>query len=327
MVPVCVEAFRLREMKLWRYGFVVALVLFPCSLQAQPASSFDEVGRFYVSSFAPEDYNARPQNWGIVQDERGFIYVGNSDGVLEYDGVSWRLIPISNRSIARSLAVDAQGRIYVGAIGELGELAPDSLGRMRYVSLVEHIPAEDRNFSDVWKTYALPEGVYFQSVDRLFRWQDGQMKVWRTQTRFHLSHVVRDTFYVHVWERGLYSMAQDTLRRAPGGATFAGQDIYALVPHGADAYLAITRSRGIFRCRSAGDVLRQNDGPGWGRQQRGTASGASLRGHEPGRLQPGVCRRGRSLHALSRYFQRVLVAALNASGAPGWMSRRPLQPR
>ncbi len=204
MVPVCVEAFRLREMKLWRYGFVVALVLFPCSLQAQPASSFDEVGRFYVSSFAPEDYNARPQNWGIVQDERGFIYVGNSDGVLEYDGVSWRLIPISNRSIARSLAVDAQGRIYVGAIGEL---APDSLGRMRYVSLVEHIPAEDRNFSDVWKTYALPEGVYFQSVDRLFRWQDGQMKVWRTQTRFHLSHVVRDTFYVLVWKQGLHYMA------------------------------------------------------------------------------------------------------------------------
>ena len=62
---------------------------------------------------------------------------------------------------------------------------------------------------------------------------------------------MRDTFYVNVWEWGLHYMAQDTLRQAPGGATFARQDIYALMPHGADAYLAITRSRGIFRCRNS----------------------------------------------------------------------------
>ncbi|MCP5111261.1 MAG: hypothetical protein GY953_10535, partial [bacterium] len=71
-------------------------------VQAQSASSFDEVGRFYVQSFAPEEYGGHAQNWAVVQDGRGFIYAGNNHGVLEYDGVSWRLIPVSGPGIALS---------------------------------------------------------------------------------------------------------------------------------------------------------------------------------------------------------------------------------
>ena len=224
-------------------------MLVPLGVRAQ-SSPFDEAGRFYTQNFAPEDYGAHVQNWAIVQDKRGLLYVANGDGVLEYDGVSWRLIPISNGITARSLAIDQEGRIYVGAVDELGYLAPDSLGQMHYVSLLEHIPEEDRNFSIVWKTFVLPEGVYFQSYDRIFRWREGRMKVWKPETRFFTSHVVRDTFYVHAWEQELRYMDRDTLRLAPGGTTFSGQRIYGLVPHGADAYLVITRGHGIFRCRS-----------------------------------------------------------------------------
>ncbi len=228
---------------------IAVVTLLPWCFEARAASPFDEAGRFYVQSFAPADYGAHEQNWAVVQDDRGLVYVANGDGVLEYDGVSWRLIPVANRSTARSLAVDVEGRIWVGASGELGYLAADPAGRLRYVSLVEHVPEQDRDFADVWKTHALPDGVYFQSNDRLFRWQAGRMEVWRPETRFFAGHVVDDTFYVQTWEGELLTMAGDTLRPAPGGSTFGGERIYALLPEGADAYLAITRSQGIFRCR------------------------------------------------------------------------------
>lgn len=57
------------------------------------------------------------------------IYVGNGDGILEFDGAHWRLIQVANGTEVRSLAVDGAGRIDVGANGELGALESDALGR------------------------------------------------------------------------------------------------------------------------------------------------------------------------------------------------------
>ncbi|MCP4289869.1 MAG: lactonase family protein, partial [Gammaproteobacteria bacterium] len=174
-------------------ALLVVLVLLPCNVQAQSSSAIDEVGRFYVQNFAPQDYDGHSQNWAIVQSQEGLIYVANSVGVLEYDGVSWRLIPISNRSTARSLAIDTDGRIYVGAQGELGYLAADSLGRMSYVSLLDHISSDDRAFADVWNVEKTSDGLYFRTYERLFRWNDREMKVWLPAARFGRIFALRDT--------------------------------------------------------------------------------------------------------------------------------------
>ena len=218
-------------------------------LRAQPAAGDGaELGRYYVQNYAPTDYGAHGQNWAVGQDDRGFIYVANTAGVLEFDGVSWRLVPTANRSLARSLAVDAAGRVFVGAVGDLGYLAADAQGRLRHVSLLEQIPPEDRDFAEVWKTWVVGDAVYFQSYDRLFRWRNGAMRVWRPETRFHSSHAVGDTLYVHAWEGELLQMDGDSLRRAPGAATFIGGRVYGVVQHGTDAFLAVTRADGVVRC-------------------------------------------------------------------------------
>ncbi len=142
-------------------GLLIALALYPLCAGAEPAPSFDEAGRFYVQNFAPEDYGAKAQNWAVAQSREGLIYVANGAGVLEYDGVSWHLFRVANKNDARSLAVDAGGRVYVGATGELGYLAPGAGGGLAYVSLLEHIPEEDREFAEVWRAFALSDGVYF----------------------------------------------------------------------------------------------------------------------------------------------------------------------
>ena len=84
--------------------------------------------------FLPQEYRAQGQNWAVLQDHRGLIYVGNNDGVLEFDGERWRLIKVSNQTTVRSLTMDSNGRIYVGAVGEIGYLQADKNGVMQYVS-------------------------------------------------------------------------------------------------------------------------------------------------------------------------------------------------
>lgn len=234
----------------------MALALLPAGVVAQPDGIFDEIGRLFLQSFGPEDYDAHGQNWAVTQAPDGLIYVANGDGVLEYDGVSWRLIRVSNRSVARSLATDGDGRIFVGAVGDLGYLAANSVGEMSYVSLTDRLPPGERDFADVWRVEAVADGVYFQTRHRLFRWNGREMKVWAVESGIRRTFALDGSIYLHQHGRGLMRLEDDTLVTAPGGDDFSDKATYGLVPLDDGSYLAVTRAHGLFRCPSAagGDV-------------------------------------------------------------------------
>ncbi len=205
-----------------------------------------ETGQPFIQNFSPKEYDAHNQNWAIVQDLRGVMYFGNESGVLEYDGVSWRLIPVANKSVIRSLAVANTGRVYVGAQREFGYLAADSIGQMHYISLLEYLKEEDRDFSDVWEIYSTSKGIYFKTNERVFCWSNNYFKIWKPEDRFHTSFVVRDTFYVRQWGVGLMRMEGDSLRLLPDGEQFANERIYVMLPYDPRRILIGTRTKGFF---------------------------------------------------------------------------------
>ena len=185
------------------------------------------------------------QVWSIAQDDDGIIYVGTNDRVLEYDGSHWTSIPSPNGSTVRSLAIAPGGRLYFGEVAELGYVELGDDGRKQMVSLVSHIPVAEREFEDVWKTYVTSHGVYFQANERLFRFSDSQMRSWEPESRFHMSYVVRDRFFVLDQAAGLLRTTGGELVPVPGGDRFAGGRIYCMLAHGEDAILIGTR-RGMF---------------------------------------------------------------------------------
>src|SRR4051794_16046900 len=161
---------------------IAALLLYSAGLSAEVVP---ESGAFFLQGFSSKTYGALPQNWAVVQDRRGVIYVGNSGGLLEYDGQKWRFLALPKVSPIRSLAIDDRGTIFFGGQGEFGFLQPDETGTLRYVSLLPHVDQADRVFSDVWTILNTPSGIVFSSYQRLFRWSPhGRMQVWRNASRF-----------------------------------------------------------------------------------------------------------------------------------------------
>ena len=162
------------------------------------AQESSEVGLPFLHNYSTEEYDASYQNWAIVQDKRGVMYFGNNTGVLEYDGVSWRRIQTEDQSVVRSLAIDQAGVIYVGGTSEFGYLAPDALGQLHYVSLLDQVPEAERDFIDVWDTRVTSTSVYFQTNKYLFRWSGQQMKTWKPNDVFlpSASYVYRDTLFI-----------------------------------------------------------------------------------------------------------------------------------
>lgn len=147
---------------------IIIIVL--VALYLSSAAQINKYGIPLISNYTADEYMSEPQNWAVVTDNRGVVYIGNNNGILEYDGVSWRTINIPNNSIIRSLAVDSNGLVFVGAYDEFGYLSPDETGLMQYHSLVHLVDTLFLNFEDVWKIYVKPEAVYFGTIEYLFKY-------------------------------------------------------------------------------------------------------------------------------------------------------------
>src|SRR5580658_8869319 len=102
-----------------------------------------ETGDYVFQRYSAKEYGANPQNWGVAQDKRGILYFANTDGLLEFDGNIWRMIGLPGKSV-RSVGVDSEGTVYVGGVGEFGLLKPDATGTLKFISLAERVPQEDR---------------------------------------------------------------------------------------------------------------------------------------------------------------------------------------
>jgi signal transduction histidine kinase len=219
-----------------------------------------EIGKPLMTTFSSKEIRGHVQNWAIIQDHRGVIYIGDGLGTQVSEGSTWRLIESPNQSFSRSFAIDANGRIYVGSSGMLGYLEPDKAGSMRYVSLMDYIRPEDQIFNYVWSVQATPEGVYFQTRERLFRFHpsaDGdrektsenwEIKVWKPKENFSYTFCIDKILYIHQQGMGLTKMVGDSLVPVPGGEQFAGDRVQVLLPFlgKPGVYLIGTFNRGLF---------------------------------------------------------------------------------
>ena len=87
----------------------VVVLLLASGLPAAGQLHFEGIP--YIKNYTRQDYHSSPFNWEIVQDGRGVLFVANNYNLLQFDGNTWRATPMPNRTVARSLAIDKNGRV------------------------------------------------------------------------------------------------------------------------------------------------------------------------------------------------------------------------
>jgi hypothetical protein len=103
--------------------YIVIIVILVTDSYAQIKST----GVPSIVNYIRSEYNASTQNWSVTQNNNGFMYFGNNDGIMEYDGTGWKTYPVPNSSVVRSVLAVGD-TIYSGAFEEIGFLAPDNEG-------------------------------------------------------------------------------------------------------------------------------------------------------------------------------------------------------
>ena len=89
-----------------------------------------------VINLLPSDYRAANKNWAVAEDDAGTLYAGNDKGLLEFDGLQWRLYELPRASIVRSVAPLSHDVIFTGGFEEFGRWDRDASG-----ALLSAIPA------------------------------------------------------------------------------------------------------------------------------------------------------------------------------------------
>ncbi|MBO7595128.1 MAG: SpoIIE family protein phosphatase [Salinivirgaceae bacterium] len=220
-------------------------------------AQINKYGNPFITCYPPEVYNEEDQNWAIVQDNRGFVYVANYQSVLEYDGTSWRSIEIPNAAYVYSLALGDDGVVYVGAINQFGYIAPDSIGNLVYKSLSEQVP-DSVIFTGVLDIYYYNGKVYFCSYEYDFVYSGGQLEsVYQLPDMSTRSFIMNDTLYVGNMLGGINNVVTgsqllDEKKIAAGAIRIhkLDNDNYILFLNGATVFKYNIKTGKLKKCKS-----------------------------------------------------------------------------
>jgi ligand-binding sensor domain-containing protein/DNA-binding CsgD family transcriptional regulator len=155
----------------------VYILLIHLILKGDATAQGVNIGIPPIWNFSKKIYNAGTQNWDAAQDSKGVLYWANNEGLLRYDGITWKCMPVANRTVVRSVAVDAKDRIFIGAQSEMGFFAPEKNGTLKYHSIVQLLPEDRRNFEDVWDIVFYKESIFFRTPHNVFQYDGHKITI------------------------------------------------------------------------------------------------------------------------------------------------------
>ncbi len=211
-----------------------------------------------IRNYTPEDYGTETQNWCVIQDDQGLIYVGNAMGVLVFDGVYWRYIETPRQTRVRALAMGDDGVVYVGTSGDIGFLASDSIGNLSYRSLMNKFKTPPEKFGDIWSVNVTSHGIYFISGYAIFRFHEGKIQTIPTE-RLGVGYTIGDDVWYGIANGGISIIRNGNVISLDHTKHMSRESagFYSISPYNADHVLIATTKLGCFLHK----IPPQNDQP------------------------------------------------------------------
>ena len=206
------------------------------------------VGTPFLKNYKKIAYHSGTQNWDIDQDHNGNVYFANNEGLLQFDGTSWRSYPIPSSKTVRSLKFDeVTGRVYVGGYNEFGYFESDPHGALFYRSLsAKLLDGQKKDFEFVWKVHLFKGAVVFQTFSGAYVYSQDSLKVIDAPSRFQFSFRVSDKLYFQDVSQGLMNYEDNGLTIIPNTSFFNDKEIWGIFKMPDNSLLLATLNNGLF---------------------------------------------------------------------------------
>ncbi|MBX2924643.1 MAG: hypothetical protein KF746_20745 [Chitinophagaceae bacterium] len=204
------------------------------------------IGLPEIINYSKQAYQAGTQNWDICQDTNGILYFANNEGLMSFDGTYWKIYPLPNRTIVRSVATAHDHKIYVGGQDEIGYFSPNRQGVLEYHSIKHLIPERNRSFADVWDIVCVDKQVFFRSNNQILQLSGNRITVYPATNWLYMG-TTPDVFIAQDVDRGILRFEKGvwlpfiTNEQLPERML-----ITAALRGGKDSTLIITLKHGIY---------------------------------------------------------------------------------
>lgn len=209
-------------------------------------SSVSQDNKPHIINLYKENYKADNKNWSIDQDEQGIMYFGNNIGLLEFDGIEWKLNQLPGSQIVRSVAAQSNKTIFTGSYEEFGRWDRDISGELVYTSLSENLDKNLFRNNDFWKIWITDSLVYFQSFSSIFVYDYKTIKTVSSGDNLLFLAKVRDELLVQKMYESLYKLDGTDFSKIEGSDIFSNTDVRVILPYSTDQFLIGTTTRGVF---------------------------------------------------------------------------------
>lgn len=205
---------------------ILFLLLIPVLVSSQ-----NTIGLPDIINYSKLSYNAGLQNWDVKQDKNGIVYIANNEGLLSFDGKNWKIYPLPNKTIVRSVEIGTDNKIYVGGQDELGYFAPNANGNLIYHTLTNLIPAKFRSFEDVWDIVSYKSSLFFRSPNKIFQYTAGTITVFKAPSEWAYLTSCNGKLYAHDYQTGLMAFENDAWQPVVTNYSFSKTDpITGMIP-------------------------------------------------------------------------------------------------
>ena len=160
-----------------------------------------EIGRPIVRNYSPKEYKAHSQIWEVIQDNRGIMYMTNTDGFIEFDGNNWTVIPNLN---LKSVDINHNNIIYTAGSNLFGCLKPNKSGTLEYLPLTNLFSKEDFELLDIRYTHCVGDSVVLNNKNALFVYYKNKITKIPASSKFGFSYKIGHRIYVQEQGMGLF---------------------------------------------------------------------------------------------------------------------------
>ena len=218
------------------------IILLICFLHLSKNSRSQEYGSPYIQRIILDNYGFKNNNFSMVQDQSGVLYISNSNGILQFDGNYWRLIKFQG---IPKLAVTSNGTLFAGAQNQFGYFESDE-SSYRFISLLDSSQLHLDKTEQIEKLIAFDDKVYFHTRNKLFIYHDGMVELIKESNTELELFCVNNQLMVESLNENLFKLVGTELLILPHSTFFKDKNIIDMLPLDGKVLIKTEKEKGFY---------------------------------------------------------------------------------
>lgn len=197
-----------------------------------------------LENFTPTQYQNKGKVWQIDTAPNGIIYMAADEGLLEYDGVSWRTYKGSN-GFTRSVLVANDSTIYTGSDLDFGVWHKNKYQAFEYKSLFLFKEESKALSEEFWNIFQLGDNILFISFNNIYFYKQGQLTKIPAPSKFKGSFKVENDIYFVDELKGLFILKNLNLSPLLNSPLNKSMEISGLYKNQGSLFI-VSKNKGLF---------------------------------------------------------------------------------